>query len=98
MVSLKHLSNFWRTLEMPLINCDISLMLSWSEKCFLVTGNVANQVPTFTITQQAQNQYLDLLIDPCFHGVNSLFVLSFENDNDQDMNDGCTLLGQILSQ
>ena len=50
MVSLKHLSNFWRTLEMPLINCDISLMLSWSEKCFLVAGNVANQVPTVTIT------------------------------------------------
>ena len=50
MVPLKHLSNFWRTLEMPLINCDISLMLSWSEKCFLVAGNVANQVPTVTIT------------------------------------------------
>ena len=26
MVSLKHLSNFWRTLEMPLINCEINLI------------------------------------------------------------------------
>ena len=27
MVSLKYLSNFWRTLEMPLINCDVELIL-----------------------------------------------------------------------
>ena len=27
-VSLKYLSNFWRTLEMPLINCEINLMLN----------------------------------------------------------------------
>ena len=30
MVPLKYLSNFWRTLEMPLINCEVSLMLAWS--------------------------------------------------------------------
>ena len=29
-VPLKHLSNFWRTLDMPLINCEVSLILSWS--------------------------------------------------------------------
>ena len=28
-VPLKHLSNFWRTLEMPLINCEINLILTW---------------------------------------------------------------------
>ena len=27
MIPLKYLSNFWRTFEMPLINCEISLML-----------------------------------------------------------------------
>ena len=32
------------------------------------------------ITQQAQNQYLDLLIDPSFQGVNRLFILSFEDN------------------
>ena len=31
MVPLKNLSNFWRTLEMPLINCEFSLMLTWSK-------------------------------------------------------------------
>ena len=36
MVPLKYQSNFWRTPEMSLINCEISLMLNWSEKCFLV--------------------------------------------------------------
>ena len=30
-VPLKHLSNFWRTLDMPLINCEISLTLIWSQ-------------------------------------------------------------------
>ena len=34
-VSLKYLNNFWRTLEMPLINCEISLMLAWAEKCVI---------------------------------------------------------------
>ena len=29
-VPLKHLSNFWRTLEMPLINCEVNLTLTYS--------------------------------------------------------------------
>ena len=28
-VPLKYLSNFWRTLEMPLINCEVNLILTW---------------------------------------------------------------------
>ena len=32
MVPLKYLSNFWRTLEMPLINCEINIFLTWSEE------------------------------------------------------------------
>ena len=34
-VSLKHISNFWRHLGMPLINCEVSLTLTWSENCVL---------------------------------------------------------------
>ena len=34
-VPLKYLSNFWRTLEMPLNNCEISLDLTWSNKCVI---------------------------------------------------------------
>ena len=34
-VPLKHLSNFWKTLDMPLINCEINLILTWSENYVL---------------------------------------------------------------
>ena len=34
-VPLKHLSNFWRTLDMSLINCEINLILTWSENCVI---------------------------------------------------------------
>ena len=34
-VPLKYLSNFWRTLDMSLINCEVSLTLTWSENCLL---------------------------------------------------------------
>ena len=50
MVSLKYLSIFWRTLEVPLINCDISIMLTWPKNSILVAGFVTNQEPTLTIT------------------------------------------------
>ena len=32
-IPLKHLSNFWRTLNMPLINCEIKLFLIWYKNC-----------------------------------------------------------------
>ena len=51
MVPLKYLSNFWRTLEMSLINCEVELILTWSADCVIIYTNVANQVPTFTITE-----------------------------------------------
>ena len=51
MVPLKYLSNFWRTLEMPLINCEVNLILTWSADCVIICTNVANQIPTFTITE-----------------------------------------------
>ena len=31
----------------------------------------------------AQNRYLNHLVDPSFQGVNRLFVLSFENEDDR---------------
>ena len=34
-VPLKYLSNFWRSLEMPLINCKVHLELNWIEDCVL---------------------------------------------------------------
>ena len=34
-VPLKYLSSFWRTLEMPLINCEVNLILTWSSTCVI---------------------------------------------------------------
>ena len=50
MVPLKYLSNFWRTLEMPLINCEVNLILKWSSTCVLISTDVPNQNATFAIT------------------------------------------------
>ena len=124
MVPLKYLSNFWRTLEMPLINCEVNLILTWSSTCVLITTGIQNQAATFAITdtklyvpvvtlstqenakffQQlksgfkrvinwnkylskpellAQNPNLNHLVEPSFQGVNRLFVLAFENDDDR---------------
>ena len=50
-VPLKYLSNFWRTLEMPLNNCEINLILTWSNRCFVIDNPIEDQEPTFTITE-----------------------------------------------
>ena len=42
MVPLKHLSNFWRTLEMLLINCEMNLILTWSANCVIVSTDNTN--------------------------------------------------------
>ena len=34
MIPLKYVSNFWRTVGMPLINCKIELILDWSANCY----------------------------------------------------------------
>ena len=36
-VPLKCSSNFWRTLDIPLINCEVSLTLSWSANCVITS-------------------------------------------------------------
>ena len=122
-VPLKYLSNFWRTLEMPLINCEVNLILRWPSTCVLVATNIPNQNATFAITdtklyvpvvtlstqentkflQQlksgfkriinwnkylskptllAQNPNLNYLVELSFQGLNRLFILAFENDDD----------------
>ena len=120
-VPLKYLSNFWRTLEMPLINCEVNLILTWSKdsvitnstgegksattetKLYVAAVNLSTkgnekllqQLRTgfkktiswnkykSSIKTFAQNRYLNYLINPSFQGVNRLFVLSFENENDR---------------
>ena len=50
MVLLKYLSNFWRPLEISLIDCETTLDLNWSGHCVIVATNVAAQATTFSIT------------------------------------------------
>ena len=121
MVPLKYLSNFWRTLEMPLINCEVNLILTWSSTCVITDSNGAGTfkitdtklyVPVVTLSIQentklfqqlksgfkrvinwnkylskpellAQNPNLNYLVETSFQGVNRLFVLAFENDDDR---------------
>ena len=47
MVPLKYLSNFWRTLEMPLINSEVNLIFTWSSACVMTNSTGAG---TFEIT------------------------------------------------
>ena len=61
MVPLKYLSNFWRTLEMPLINCEVNLILTWSSTRAITNSTGARRfaitdtklyVPVITLSTQ----------------------------------------------
>ena len=56
MVPLKYLSNFWRALEMPLIKCEVNLILTWSSTCVITNSTGAG---TFAITDT--NLYVPLV-------------------------------------
>ena len=49
MVPLNYLSNFWRTPEMSLFNCEISLIVTWPES-YVISNAATNQGTTFAIT------------------------------------------------
>ena len=106
---------------MPLINCEVNLILTWSKDCVITNSTGAGKfaitetklyVPFLTLSthdnakllQQlksgfkrttswnkyqssiktyAQNRYSSHLDDSSFQGINRLFVLSFENENDR---------------
>ena len=67
---LKYISNFWRTLEIPLINCEINLILSWSEVCVIYSATGATKikitytkryVPVVTLSTQDNTELLQQL-------------------------------------
>ena len=51
MVPLKYLSNFRRTFEMPLINCEVNLILTWSATYVMCYTGIAAQNATFAINE-----------------------------------------------
>ena len=70
MVPLKYLSNLWRTLEMPLINCEANLVLTWSSTCVITVSNSAGTfaitdtklyVPVVTLSTQENTKFLQQL-------------------------------------
>ena len=56
-VSLRHLSNFWRTLDIPLINSEINFILTWSENCVITSKTTRDVDPAELqlIIQQMQH-------------------------------------------
>ena len=40
---LKYLINFWRNLEVPLIDCEINLILTWSKNCAISSATGATK-------------------------------------------------------
>ena len=45
---------------MPLIYCEVNLNLTWYADCVIIYTNVANQIPTFAITDA--NLYVPVLL------------------------------------
>ena len=65
---LKYFSNFWRTLEMPLIHCEINLILTWSTDCIISSATAETKfaitdtklyVPIVTLTTQDNAKLLE---------------------------------------
>ena len=67
-VSLKYLSNFFRSLEMPLINCKIKLTLTWKKECVLSTdacdavfiiNDTKMYVPVVTLSKEDNKDFIE---------------------------------------
>ena len=67
-VPLKYLSNFFRSLEMPLINCKIKLNLTWKKECVLSTGageavfiinHTKLYVPVVTLSKEDNKDFIE---------------------------------------
>ena len=66
MVPSKYLSNFWRTLEMHLISCEVSLILTWSPICVITNSTGEGKfkrtdtnlyVPVVTLSTRHNEKY-----------------------------------------
>ena len=71
-IPLKYLSSFWRSLEMPLINCKIHLELNWSNDCvmstiantkFKITNTKLYVAPIVTLSSKDNAKLVKLLED-----------------------------------
>ena len=61
-VPLKYLSNFWISLEMPLINCKVELSLKWTENyIFTLNPNAYNNINKATFTINDVKLYVQIV-------------------------------------
>ena len=67
-VPLKYLSNFFRSLEMPLINCKIKLNLAWKKECVLsnqagdavfIINDTKMYVPVVTLSKEDSKDFIE---------------------------------------
>ena len=67
-VPLKYLSNFFRSLEMPLINCKIKLNLTWKKECVLsnqdgaavfIINGTKMYVPVVTLSKEDNKDFIE---------------------------------------
>ena len=67
-VRLKYLSNFFRSLEMPLINCKIKLNLTWKKECTLsnqagdtvfIINDTKMYVPVVTLPKENNKDFIE---------------------------------------
>ena len=58
-MSLKHLSNFRKTLDIPLINCEINLILTWSGNCVLTSKATKDANPDSDLVVVAVNNSMN---------------------------------------
>ena len=61
-VPLKHLSNFWKTPDIPLINCEIIIILTWSENCVIKSKATRDVDPDADPAVAAVNNPTDAIL------------------------------------
>ena len=88
-IPLKYLGNFWRSLDIPLINCEITLILSWYKECVLVGRALRNEPnlqpnPPIAAIESPTSAKFEIIDCKLYVPV---VTLSAENDN--------KLLGQL---
>ena len=78
-IPLKHLSNFWRNLDILLINCEVELILTWTKTCALADMTVRpagnnNNPPAIVASTALEFQITDTKLDV------PVVILSKENN------------------
>ena len=65
-IPLKHLNNFWKSLNISLINCEVELVLTWSKSCVLADKTVdAAANPAVVVPTELELKITDTKLNKC---------------------------------